>query len=183
MSSFSEKVTPQNVKALLLEIFRFLPRFIMSPQETLNDLPRWEWPIILLLQAVMGIVTGALAGLVILEPLHVIGNGILFPIQYVLMSLLGYGILHLIVQPLLQVQMTRRETYLLVTLLLLPLMMFRILSLTVIPVEVFGFAMALWLFDQTLQSRYRAPQAQVRKVTLSLGAALLGTWALWKFLR
>ncbi|MBX9767066.1 MAG: hypothetical protein K2X47_07340 [Bdellovibrionales bacterium] len=178
MAPFSEDLKPGHIKDLLFEIFRFLPRFILNPVATLNDLPTWEWPIILGLQLMMGLITGCLAGAVILEPLHVIGNGLLFPVQYVLMSLLGYGIVHMIVQPYLQVQMTRKETYLLTTLLLLPLMMFRIFSLTVIPVEIFGASIGLWLFDQTLIMRYRAPEARVRKLTWILAGVFAATWLL-----
>jgi hypothetical protein len=79
--------------------------------------------------------------------------------------------------------MTRKESYLLVTLLLLPLMIFRILSLTVIPVELLGFTLGLWLYDQTMIGRYGAPQDRVRKTTAALAIAIAGTWYLSKALR
>lgn len=181
MTPLPDEFKPARIKDLLLEIFRFLPRFILNPVATLTELPNWDWPLILTLQVIMGLITGSLAGAVILEPLHVIGNGLLFPVQYVLMSLLGYGVVHMIVQPYLQVQMTRRETYLLVTLLHLPMMLFRILSLTVIPVEIFGAGLGLWLFDQTFTKRYNAPETKVRQLTWIFAGALAGTWILLKW--
>lgn len=179
---FAEKFTPKNILGLIEDIFRFLPRFIMNPVETLNDLPNWDWPVVIGLQILMGLITGALAGLVVLEPLHVIGNALLFPIQYILCSFLTYGVIHLVVQPYLQIQMTRKETYILSTLLLLPMMLFRILSLTGIPTEILGVALGLWLFYETLQKRYNAPKESVQKLTMGLTIAVAATWIASRFL-
>jgi hypothetical protein len=183
MRPFPDDFKPSDFKGAIGDIFRFLPKFIMNPAESLNELPNWDWPVIFALQVFIGVVAGSLAGMVILEPLHVIGNGLLFPVQYILCALLGHGVLHLAVQPYLQIQMTRKESYLLSTLLLLPLMIFRILSLTAIPVEIMGFILGLWLFYQTMIHRYRAPDDRVRKVTAVLALTISGTWFLSKAMR
>jgi hypothetical protein len=78
-------------KEIFLQALYALPRFLKNPIQGIKDLPEWEWPVVLALQAALGLVCGLLAALLSGSVLLIITSIFIAPISTVVMNLILSG--------------------------------------------------------------------------------------------
>lgn len=81
----------QHFKEVFLQALLALPRFLKNPIQGMKDLPDWEWPILLALQALLGLVCGLLAAFLSRSLPLIITSVIIAPISTVAVNLILSG--------------------------------------------------------------------------------------------
>lgn len=67
------------------------PHFLKNPIQGMRDLPDWEWPILITLQAVLGLVSGVLAAILTRSVLTMITSFFISPISTVVVGFILSG--------------------------------------------------------------------------------------------
>ena len=81
----------QQFKEVFLQALLALPRFLKNPVQGMKDLPDWEWPIILALQATLGLACGVVAAILSRSILLIFTSIIIAPISTVAVNLILSG--------------------------------------------------------------------------------------------
>ena len=81
----------QQFKEILLQALLALPRFLKNPIQGMRDLPDWEWPILLALQALLGLVCGLLAAFLSGSLILIITSIVIAPLSNVAVNLILSG--------------------------------------------------------------------------------------------
>lgn len=81
----------QHFKEIFLQALFALPRFIKNPIEGMRNLPDWEWPILISLQAVLGLICGLLTAILTRHLLMMITSVVVAPITTVAMNFILSG--------------------------------------------------------------------------------------------
>lgn len=81
----------QQFKEILLQALFALPRFLKNPIQGMRDLPDWEWPILLALQALLGLVCGLLAAFLSGSLILIITSIVIAPLSTLAVNLILSG--------------------------------------------------------------------------------------------
>ncbi|NCN42059.1 hypothetical protein GW916_12515 [bacterium] len=84
-------MTLHQFKEVFLQALLALPRFLKNPIQGMKDLPDWEWPILLALQAALGLATGLLGALLSRSLIHVITSIVIAPVSALVVNLVLSG--------------------------------------------------------------------------------------------
>lgn len=81
----------QQFKEIFLQALLALPRFLKNPIQGMKDLPEWDWPVILALQAALGLICGMLAAFLSGSLILIITSIIIAPLSTLAMNLILSG--------------------------------------------------------------------------------------------
>lgn len=81
----------QHFKEVFLQALFALPRFLKNPIQGMKDLPNWEWPVLLAMQAALGLICGLLAAILSRSLILIITSVVIAPISTVAVNLILSG--------------------------------------------------------------------------------------------
>ncbi|MAV91160.1 MAG: hypothetical protein CL676_07040 [Bdellovibrionaceae bacterium] len=84
-------MTLQHFKEVFLQALFALPRFLKNPIQGMRDLPDWDWPILIALQASLGLVTGLLGAVLTRSLVHMVTSVFIAPISALLVNAILSG--------------------------------------------------------------------------------------------
>jgi hypothetical protein len=133
-------VTPNSSDLNIKVIVEYLIEFIKNPIQKIKNLPHWNWKTLILVQLVLGIVSGFLAGLIKFNIFRILFGILIMPFVSTTAALLLTLFLYYYFQFFENKTEDFRKIFTLVILSSLPFYIFQILSEYFAPVTLIGFS-------------------------------------------
>lgn len=171
-------VSQRTKKVNFRDLFQFLIAFIKHPVQKISVLPDWNWAALFVVQILLAVVSGTLAGVIKLNFYRIASGMILMPIVSTVAALMLALFLYYYFQFFENRTEPYRKIFTLVILSSIPFYLFQILSEYFAPVTLIGFGFTallaiVGLCDNFAVSRKRAYQLIGILFTLVLVAWIL----------
>lgn len=169
---------PQNSQIPIQKIVQFLIEFAKNPVQSISLLPDWNWASLFVLQIVLAILSGTLAGIIKLNPYAVAFGIVLMPIVSTIAALLLALFLYYYFQFFEKRTEDFRRIFTLVILSSLPFYVFQILSEYFSPVTLVGFAFTALLAVVGLTENFSVSKKRAYQIVGFLFGLVVVAWLL-----
>lgn len=176
-------VTPKNPNSqdAIQKIIQFLIEFAKNPVQSISLLPDWNWKSLFLLQIVVAILSGTLAGLIKLNGYAVAFGIILMPFVSTIAALMLALFLYYYFQFFEKRTEDFRRIFTLVILSSLPFYVFQILSEYFSPVTLIGFAFTSLLGVVGLTENFNITKKRAYQIVGFLFVLVVVAWLLNRY--
>lgn len=173
-------VTPKdpNSHVPIKTIIQFLIEFVKNPIQNISLLPDWNWTSLFILQIVLAVLSGALAGLIKMAFYAVAFGIIIMPVVSTIAALLLALFLYYYFQFFEKRTEDFRRIFTLVILSSLPFYIFQILSEYFAPVTLIGFAFTALLAVVGLTENFNVQKKRSYQIVGILFALVISAWLL-----
>lgn len=173
-------VTPKDPKSHvpIRTIVQYLIDFVKNPVQSISLLPDWNWTSLFLLQIVLAVLSGALAGLIKLAFFAVAFGIIIMPVVSTIAALLLALFLYYYFQFFEKRTEDFRRIFTLVILSSLPFYIFQILSEYFAPVTLIGFAFTSLLAVVGLTENFNVTKKRAYQLVGFLSTVVVVAWIL-----
>mgnify|MGYP000735840980 CR=1 FL=1 len=168
-------VTP-NQKINIKELIDFLISFIKQPVTKITELPDWSWFSLLVVQILLALVSGFLAGLIKLNIYRVLFGIFIMPVVSTIAALLLAMFLYYYFQFFENRVESYRRLFTLVILSSIPFYLFQIISEYFAPVTLIGFAFTSLLGIIGLNENFKLTRKRSAQLVGVLFVLVLATW-------
>lgn len=168
-------VTP-NQKINIKELIDFLISFIKQPVAKITELPDWSWFSLLVVQILLALVSGFLAGLIKLNIYRVLFGIFIMPVVSTIAALLLAMFLYYYFQFFESRVESYRRLFTLVILSSIPFYLFQIISEYFAPVTLIGFAFTSLLGIIGLSENFKLTRKRSAQLVGVLFVLVLATW-------
>ena len=167
-----------NKKVDLKALLRFLAEFIKHPIDKISALPNWNWSSLFVVQFLLAIVSGNVAGLIKLIFFRVASGIILMPFVSTVAALLLALFLYYYFQFFEKRTEDYRKIFTLVILSSIPFYLFQILSEYLAPVSLIGFGFTALLAVVGLCDNFNVRKQRAYQLIGSVFILVLAAWIL-----
>lgn len=167
----------ERTKAELRSMPQYLVAFLRSPLEKIKICPQWEWPTILILQGILAMFSGALAGLVKHSFADFLGGLIVLPLSSAIVLAIGSGFFYYTFSLFLKRDLSFKSIFTLMVLSGIPFLIFRILFSIVSAVQLVGLAFSAALLIVGFTENFMLPRKFVLRLILGIYSVFLVSWA------
>lgn len=159
-------------------LIKYLIEFVKRPVEKISHLPEWNWPSLFVVQVVLAIISGSLAGLIKLNFYRVAFGFFLMPIVSTTAALLLSLFLYYYFQFFEQRIESYKKIFTLVILSSIPFYLFQILSEYVSAITLIGFTFTSLLGVVGLCDNFQINKKRAYQIVGLLLILVLATWIL-----
>ncbi|MBC7419513.1 MAG: YIP1 family protein [Bdellovibrio sp.] len=171
-------VSQRPKKVDLKQLVQFLIEFIKHPVHKISTLPDWNWPSLFVVQVLLAVVSGSLAGLIKLNFYRIASGMILMPIISTIAALLLALFLYYYFQFFENRTEDYRKIFTLVILSSIPFYLFQVLSEYFAPVTLIGFAFTALLAIVGLCENFNVSRKRAYQLIGILVVLVLAAWIL-----
>lgn len=171
------KMSDINIKELIQYLFNFLK----NPIQEICLLPNWNWKTLFLVQVVISIISGALAGLIKLNFYRLAYGIFLMPIVSTVSALILTTFFYYYIQFFENRTESFRKLFIFVILTSIPFYLFQILAEIASFVVLVGFAFSAVLMAVGLVENFQIAKRRAYEIVLLLYGMVFLTWILNKF--
>jgi hypothetical protein len=157
---------------------QFLMGFARNPVQAMKNCPQWNWATVILVQVVLSVLVGALAGLIAKSWMTFFLNLFVFPISTLLSTAVGSGFFYYTFMFIYQKNTPFRTHYTIVALAYMPFLFLRLLSFLGPTVVLVGFAAMCLLLVVGLVENFDIPRQKVIRLILLLSVLFLIVWVI-----
>lgn len=169
---------PQNSHVPIRKIIQFLIEFAKNPIQNISLLPDWNWTSLFLLQIVLAVLSGALAGIIKFNGYAIAFGIILMPIVSTIAALMLALFLYYYFQFFEKRTEDFRRIFTLVILSSLPFYVFQILSEYFAPVTLIGFGFTALLAVVGLTENFSVSRKRAYQIVGFLFLLVVVAWLL-----
>ena len=181
MSDSMRDVTPGPPKVDVRALMQYLIEFAKNPMSRMTQLPNWHWSSLFVVQILLAVVSGAIAGIIKLNFYRVAFGIILMPIISTLAALLLALVLYYYFQFFEKRTESYRKLFTLVILSSIPFYLFQILSEYFPPITLIGFAFTALLAIVGLNENFGVSKNRAYQIIGILFALVLLAWVVnWR---
>ncbi len=171
-------VSERPKKVDLRQLIQFLIEFIKHPVNKISNLPDWNWPSLFVVQIVLAVLSGTLAGVIKLNFYRIASGMILMPIVSTVAALMLALFLYYYFQFFENRTEDYRKIFTLVILSSIPFYLFQILSEYFAPVTLIGFAFTALLAIVGLCDNFKVRRERAYQLIGILFVLVLVAWIL-----
>ncbi len=158
------------------KILQYLIEFVKNPLQKITELPDWSWTSLFLVQVLLAIASGVLAGLIKLNFYRVAEGIFLMPVVSTIAALLLAMFLYYYFQFFENKTQSYRKIFTLVILSSIPFYLFQILSEYFAPVTLIGFAFTSLLGVVGLCENFKLSKRRAYELVGALFVLILIAW-------
>ncbi len=171
----------ESIKVKVREAIFVLPHFFRNPIEVMRNLPDWEWPEILILQALFAAATSVIANIIARDIFGVIFGIVIAPITLLLISVIASGFFFYVFKFAFDRNLDFRKIYVHILFASIPTMIVSTVAAIIPPIMLVGaLASALLLFTGFV-SNFQIPQKKLRNLLLGMLAIYALYWCFLLF--
>ena len=163
------------IRAKLREAVLILPHFFKNPVQGMRTLPEWEWPTILILQAIWAAACAVVANLIDRDLLGIFTGLILAPIANVLLVAIGAGFFFYTFMFFFDREIPYRQLYVTLLFAAIPVQIVSVVAGLLPPIFLAGAAGMLMLLFVAFVDRFHLD----RKKTRALLGGLMALYAVF----
>jgi hypothetical protein len=165
-----------DIKGRTLEILGFLPDFLKNPVEGIKRVPSWDWPTAILLEILLSIVTGVLAGIVSRSFIGVLFGLIVVPITGVILSFILAGLFYYGCLFIMKTQVEFRKIFIIVVLAKIPSQLLGILSPLINFVTLFSIIVTALLLIVGISENFMLERKKVSQIVGTVAGIAMLVW-------
>lgn len=161
-----------------INVLQFLRGYFQNPIRSMQNLPDWEWPTLLIFYAGTAALCGTLAGIVATRLSMILAGLIVFPISATLGALIISGFFYYTFSFFFQKEVAFKTVFTIVALSFLPFFALYTLSGLVDPIKLVGFAVSSLLMTVGFSEHTQIDKRKIAKIIGSLYLAYFIFWAI-----
>ncbi len=171
----------QNTSIDVKKIIETLVAFVKNPIEQISHIPDWNWPSLFLVQIVISITSGLLAGLIKFNIYRMAAGLFLMPFVSTITSLLLTTFLYYYFQFFENRTENFRKIFTFVILTSIPFYIFQIISEYFAPITLIGFGFSFLLSIVGLSENFKVTKKRAYELVGVLFVLVLITWLTNRF--
>lgn len=154
----------------------FVLHFLKNPVEGMKAAPNLDWGQVLLLQGLLSLFSGVMAGVISQNIIFIVWGILLFPLLSLTISFLVSLSLHYLILFFFQKEFPVRQTYILLVLANIPVLILRILSPIFNTVDLVGFVIVGFLLVVGIVENYKLEKRKVIKLVFYFVLFICLSW-------
>ncbi len=164
-----------DIKIKLKEAALALPHFFKNPVQGMKDIPDWDWPTLLILQGAFALACGELKNLIERDIFGFFVDIVVSPLAAYIVTGFVAGLLFYGLKAAFDREAPFRGLYLHCVFAAIPLQISYIVTKFFPPVNLLGFAVAMYLLQVGLVHRYQVDKPRLKKILFGL----FGAYSIW----
>jgi hypothetical protein len=165
-----------DIKGRTREILSFLPLFLKNPVEGIKRVPSWDWPTVILLEILLSMATGFLAGIFSRNFLAVIFGLVAAPIMGVILSFILAGIFYYACLFVMRTEVEYKRVFVIVVLAKIPSQILGILYPLVNFITLFSIIVTALLLIVGLSENFMLERKKVSQVVGVIAGIAMIVW-------
>lgn len=164
------------LRTRLREDIMALPHFFRNPVKGMRELPHWEWPTILVLQAILAASCSVIANIIERDFLGMVTGIVIAPISHYLLSVIITGFFYYVFMLVFKREIPFRQLYLNVLFAGIPIAIVSTIAFLLPPLILVGVAAALMLLFVGFTDNFQIPAIPLRKIMIAILAVFVLYW-------
>ena len=178
MSDYRD-VTPKPESAVTAkEVFKFILNYLRHPIEKIRQLPDWNWTVLIVIQVLVSMASGVLAGLIPPNFYKIMGGLIVSPMVGVVTGFIGALFIYYYFQVFEHRTCSLRKIFTLIMLANIPFFVFQVGSEMIPPITLVGFAFTALLMAVGLTDNFQVDKKRALRLVVVLFSVVFILW-LW----
>jgi len=164
-----------DLKSRVFEVARYLPQFAKDPVTNIKHVPSWDWITVLILQVLVGAITGVAGGIVTFKIFSIFVTGLIGgPIFSLAFTFFAAGLFYYAFIFVEKIQLEFRKVYIMVVLSFIPFYLIGIFQGYFKPIVILGILATGYLLKQGFISNFLLEEQKTKKIVM----AFTIVWAL-----
>lgn len=166
------------LRAKLKEAIFVLPHFFKNPVQGMRNLPDWDWPTMLVLEAAFAAICGVISNLLERNILGMITGLIIAPLAHLIVMAIATGFFYYTFMFFFKREIPYRQIFLTLMFAAIPLQILNVAVHLIPPLVLVGLAASMFLLFVAFVDNFHLDRAKVSKMLVGILAIYAIFWAI-----